>query len=244
MVRSALVVGLAVVLLGAAGGQSSAQVAGQVPVLAPGVHNQRFTRAGAPEVRYAISVPKSHAAGKPVPLVMALHFGGNPFGAGAGMLRVLVGPAFADLGAVIVAPDSIAGAWSSPDNERAVLDLLDAIQTAYRTDPKRVVVTGFSMGGAGVWFMAGRHPDRFSAAIPVAGRPPASAEGWRTPVFAVHSRDDDVVPFAPTETRIRELRGARVRAELVALSRIAHHETHRFADALERAVPWLRETWK
>jgi poly(3-hydroxybutyrate) depolymerase len=214
-------------------------------VVGPGIHNQRFTRPDAPEVRYAISVPREYSPSRPVPLVLALHFGGNPFGAGAGLLRVLVGPAFADLGAIVVAPDSIAGAWSSPENERAVIELLNAVQSSYRTDPKRVAVTGFSMGGAGVWFFAGKYPERFSAAIPVAGRPPAApAASWQMPVFAVHSRDDEVVPFGPTETRIRELRQAGVRAEIVLVSGLAHHETYRFEEPLRRAVPWLRDLWK
>jgi predicted peptidase len=229
----------------AAGADGRAQSPGLVPVVAAGVHNQRFARANGPEVRYAISVPRDYTPSRPAPLVLALHFGGNPFGAGAGLLRVLVGPAFADLGAIIVAPDSVAGPWSSPENERAVIDLLDAVQASYRIDPERVVVTGFSMGGAGVWFFGGKYPDRFSAAIPVAGRPPATgSETWRLPVFAVHSKDDEVVPFGPTDARIRELREAGVRAELVAVSGLAHHETHRFAEPLRRAVPWLRATWK
>jgi predicted peptidase len=225
-----------------------AQAAARVPtvqVLAPGVHNQRLTRANGPEVRYAISVPRDYAPATPAPLVLALHFGGNPFGAGAGMLRVLIDPAFADLGAVIIAPDSIAGGWSSPENEGAVIDLLNAVEAAYRTDPKRVVVTGFSMGGAGVWHFAGKYSERFSAAIPVAGRPAAGTTGgWRTPVLAVHSRNDEVVPIGPAEERIRELRKAGIRAELIAVTGLAHHETARFAEPLRRAVGWLRDTWK
>jgi dienelactone hydrolase len=161
------------------------------------------------------------------------------------MLRVLVGPAFAELGAVIIAPDSIAGAWSSPENEAAAIELLNAVEAAYGTDPKRVVVTGFSMGGAGVWHFAAKYPERFSAAIPVAGRPSAaSPANWRTPVLAIHSRNDEVVFIGPTEERVRELRKAGVRAELIAVRGLAHHETARFAEPLRRAVGWLRETWK
>jgi poly(3-hydroxybutyrate) depolymerase len=236
---------IALAALGVSAHGQSPTPAGEVPVRAPGVHNERFARANGPEVRYAISVPPDYSTARPAPLVLALHFGGNPFGAGAGMLRVLIGPAFADLGAIIVAPDSIAGAWSSPDNERAVIELLDAVQKSYRTDPERVVVTGFSMGGAGVWHFAGKYPERFSAAIPVAGRPSGDAPAnWQLPVFAVHSRDDEVVPIGPTEARIKELRQRRIRAELVVVSGMAHHETARFADPLRRAVPWLRALWK
>ena len=84
-------------------------------------------------------------------------------------------------------------------------------------------------------------PERFSAAIPVSGRPPASTSGWRLPVLAIHSRDDQVAPFEQTEARIAELQNAGVDATLIPLAGITHYETYRFQAALQRAVPWLHE---
>ncbi len=115
---------------------------------------------------------------------------------------------------------------------------------SYSIDAKKVLVTGFSMGGAGVWHFAGKYPDRFSAAVAVAGRPPESAAGWRVPILAVHSRNDEVVPIGPAETRIAELKKAGLRAEFIPLTGISHYETNRFVDGLRRAVPWIKETWK
>jgi predicted peptidase len=100
------------------------------------------------------------------------------------------------------------------------------------------------MGGQGSWQLAEKFPERFSAAIPVAGRPPASAASWRLPVLAIHSRDDQVAPFDLTQARIAELQKAGVNAKLIALTGITHYETSRFRDALREAVPWLREVWK
>lgn len=213
----------------------------------PGIHIQTL-RTGGLSIRYAISIPKDYSVSTPVPLLLALHYGGSPNGAAQGVLLNLVQPAFADLGAIVVAPESVGGSWSTAANERAVNGLLEAVQASYRIDTTRVAVTGFSMGGSGVWYFAGKYPARFSAAIPVAGMPPASAdararEGWRTPVFAVHSRSDEVMPIGPTEIRIKELQHAGVRAELVVLTGISHSQTNRFVDGLRRAVPWLKETW-
>ena len=198
-------------------------------------------------MRYAISIPRNYSGSAPAALILALHFGvqsENAAGAGGDLIRILVGPAFAELGAIIVAPDSVQGDWSSPENEKAVNALLDMVLARYSIDKRRVAVTGFSMGGAGSWHFAGKFPERFSAAIPVAGRPPASAAGWHTPVFAVHSRDDRVVPFGPAQKRIVELQEAGVNAKLIALTGVTHFETYRFRDALRQAVPWLREIWK
>jgi len=212
--------------------------------LAPGMHRLTLERADGPSVEYAIQIPEDYAAENPVPLLLALHFGGNPAGAGASVLQILIGPAFEDLGAIIVAPDSVGGNWSTAENEAAVNALLDSVIAQYAIDEERIAVTGFSMGGAGAWHFGEKYPERFSAIIPVAGRPPASPAGWQLPVLAVHSRDDQVAPYAPAETRIAELKNAGVNANLILLDGITHYETHRFQDALSEAVPWLRGIWE
>ena len=176
-----------------------------------------------------------------------MHYGiGNRDSTGVGndLVKGIIGPALEGLGAIIVAPDSVRGNWSTSENEKAVNALLDMVLAHYSIDKNKIAVTGYSMGGAGSWHFAEKFPDRFSAAIPVAGRPPESAAGWRLPVLAVHSRDDQVVPFDPTQTRIAELQKAGVNAKLIALSGITHYQTNRFKDALRQAVPWLREVWK
>jgi predicted peptidase len=100
------------------------------------------------------------------------------------------------------------------------------------------------MGGTGSWHLAEKFPERFSAALPIASRPPASAVGWRLPVLAIHSRDDQVVPFDPAAARIAELQKVGVNAKLIALTGIAHYEAGRFREPLRQAVPWLQEVWK
>ena len=225
----------------------AAQVERDFPSLTPGLHNMELRRADEPVIRYAISIPRNYSPSILVPLILALHFGvrgGDAAGAGGDVVQILIGPALAELGAIIVAPDSVRGDWSSSENEKAVNALLDAVLAHYSIDKKRVVVTGFSMGGTGSWHFAEKFPERFSAAIPVAGRPPASASGWRLPVLAIHSRDDQVAPFDPTEARIAELQQAGVNAKLIPLTGITHYETYRFRDSLRKAVPWLREVWK
>ena len=226
---------------------AAAQGVDDPPILTSGLHSLSLLRADQPEIHYSISIPRGYSPSNAVPLVLALHFGvagGSAAGAGRDVVQILIGPALAELGAVIVAPDSVRGDWSSPENENAVSALLDMVETRYSIDKKRVVVTGFSMGGAGSWHFAEKFPERFSAVIPIAGRPPASSSGWRLPVLAIHSRDDQVVPFAPTEARIAELQKLGVNAKLIALTGITHFETYRFRDALRQAIPWLREVWK
>ncbi len=226
---------------------AAAQVADDPPAVTPGLHHLTLPRADEPAVRYAIYIPGNYSPSTPAPLILALHFGvrgGDAAGAGGDVVQILIGPALAELGAIIIAPDSMRGDWRSPENEKAVNALLDMVLARYAIDKNKVVVTGYSMGGAGSWHFAEKFPERFSAAIPVAGRPPASASGWRLPVLAIHSRDDQVAPFDPTEARIAELQKSGVNAKLIALTGITHYQTSRFRDALRQAVPWLREVWK
>ncbi len=52
------------------------------------------------------------------------------------------------------------------------LDLFEAladVKTDYRIDENRTLVRGFSMGGAGTWFIASHYGDAFAAAAPGAG---------------------------------------------------------------------------
>jgi predicted peptidase len=228
--------------------QSHAFAGTEVPVFGPGLHTATLERAGKPTIGYALFVPSGSDSEARRPLVLALHFGvqgGPSLGAGRSLVELLIGPAMTAFGAVIVAPDALdKGAWNTPQNEDAVLALLDAVIRSYPIDPKKVIVTGFSMGGAGTWHFAGKYPDRFAAAVPVAGRPAESAGSdrprWRVPVFAVHSRRDQVVPIGPTEARIAELKREGVNAELVALDRPTHFDTSAFTDGVRQAVPWLR----
>jgi len=214
------------------------------PPITQGTHYLNLQRADGPVINYAISIPDNYSPSAPVPLILALHFGGNPRGAGASILQILIDPALSELGAIIVAPDSVGGNWSTPENENAVNTLLDTALAQYAIDEEKIAVTGFSMGGAGSWHFAEKFPERFSAAIPVAGRPPTSATGWQIPVLAIHSRADQVAPFGPTEARIAELQSAGVDATLISLEGITHYQTNRFQAALQQAVPWLGEVWK
>jgi predicted peptidase len=222
---------------------AAAQGVGDLP-LTSGTHYLTLQRTDGPEIDYAISIPDNYSASTPVPLILALHFGGNPNGAGASILQILIGPALSELGAIIIAPDSVGGNWSTLENENAVNALLDTIIAAYAIDEAKIAVSGFSMGGSGSWHIAEKFPERFSAVIPVAGRPPASAAAWQLPVFAIHSRNDEVSPFSPTEERIAELQNMGVDATLIALDGITHYQTNRFQPALREAVPWLDGIWQ
>lgn len=49
------------------------------------------------------------------------------------------------------------------------MEVLDRVQADRKTDPRRVYLTGHSMGGHGTWHLGVTYPDRFAAIAPSAG---------------------------------------------------------------------------
>lgn len=214
----------------------------------PGVHFLTLARNHARDLNYTLAIPNGFTTqSDPLPLIVALHFSGHgqPH-FGASVLTELVGPALHELGAIIAAPDCPAEVWASAGGERAVLDLLDSLLKDYPIQPRRVVLSGYSMGGMGVWYMAARQPDRFSAAIPVSGMPPSDLDpaAWKVPLLAIHSTDDELMPVGPTGLMIDRLRDAGARAGLLLTQGISHFETARFIPHLRTAVAWIRRVWE
>ena len=57
--------------------------------------------------------------------------------------------------------------WDQADSE--VIDILNFVLAHYHADPRRVYLTGVSLGGYGTWYFAGRYPEKFAALLPVVG---------------------------------------------------------------------------
>jgi len=92
-------------------------------------------------------------------------------------------------------PEARTNGWNTMAAD--VMANLDAVLAKYKGDPKRVYLTGISLGGYGTWYLAARHPEKFAAIAPVVGYGvPAQAAALAKPpmpmwVFA-GGRDDGV----------------------------------------------------
>jgi predicted peptidase len=213
---------------------------------APGLYHQIAPETGQ---RYVLSVPEEYAAGLPTPLVLVLHYawsGNLPHYYGEHLLTDVVGPALRDLGALMVAPGCLHRDWSNPESEAQVNYLLDCVGDTYTIDRGKTIVTGYSLGGHGTWYMAARNQGRFAAALPMAAMVPGEAIecSWRVPLYVIHSSADEIVPIEPTVRAVRRLREQGAEVQFVVLEDVTHFETGRYFRPLRDAVPWIRAAWR
>ncbi|MEQ1728432.1 MAG: alpha/beta fold hydrolase [Vicinamibacterales bacterium] len=210
------------------------------------LRNLKMPLADGGDLLYGLSLPDGYVPGQARPLVLALHPGGmRMVYYGSAYTRAVVQPALAGLGAIIVAPDCPTNAWTDATSERAVMALLDRIVREYLIDRARVLVVGFSMGGRGTWFFSSRHPELFTAAIPMAagtGDEPSELLA-RMPTYIIHSRRDEVVPFAPAERNARALERLGRTVVFEPLDTPTHFDMGAYIPALRRAGVWVAARW-
>jgi predicted peptidase len=94
---------------------------------------------------------------------------------------------------IIITPQCPDDDWWDPAR---LMRLLDEVAATYRVDPKRIYVTGLSMGGYGTLDLAATYPDKFAAIAPLSGgEDPDLADRLKTvPAWFFHGDDDRTVP--------------------------------------------------
>ena len=121
--------------------------------------------------------------------------------------------------------------WSdkSPGQEisfylEAVMAMLDAVLSSQPADPERVYATGISMGGFGVWDLAGQFTDRLAAAVPICGGGAERTAPRLTelPIWAWHGDQDEAVPVRYSRRMIEAIRQAGGHPRYTELKGVGH----------------------
>ncbi|MFZ5877601.1 MAG: prolyl oligopeptidase family serine peptidase [Nitrospirota bacterium] len=143
---------------------------------------------------YALYVPESYRAEHAYPLVICLH------GAGFG------GETYLDRwqprlkeGFILACPTIKDAAWWTKHAEELVMAVLAEVSRLYWIDPDRVMLTGMSNGGTGVFVIGLNHADRFAALVPMAsalprGLYPLLDNARHTRFYVIHGARDEVMP--------------------------------------------------
>ena len=87
--------------------------------------------------------------------------------------------------------------WTTPAIQAALLELIDAVTNSYPINEDRLYLTGLSMGAFGSFDLLPQHPDKFAAALLIAGGGNAEEMPLITdlPMWITHSIDDPTVDY-------------------------------------------------
>ena len=181
------------------------------------------------------------------PLILFLH-GAGERGSDLEMVKKHGIPKIAeardDLPFIAVSPQCPEGTtWS--EEMLALEALLDKVQEAYAVDPKRVYLTGLSMGGFGSWHLGALRPERFAAVVPICGggdwffrRIQRVCTLAPVPVWAFHGAKDPVVPVERSVEMVEALRACGGNARLTIYPDADHDAwTRTYED--ESLYDWL-----
>jgi predicted peptidase len=151
------------------------------------------------EAKYVVFVPQDYKDDNPYPLILFLHGSGETKGGTKQPVEVGIGPAIKQrekFPFLTVIPQSQKRSWQADgeDAQRA-LAILEDVQKEYKVDPKRIYLTGLSMGGYGTWSLAAKYPDRWAAIVPICGGgDPKNAEKIKDlPCWCFHGDADTAV---------------------------------------------------
>jgi predicted esterase len=130
---------------------------------------------------------------------------------------------------IVISPQCPAhNSWSAS----MLTDLLDEAMAKYAVDPDRVYVTGLSMGGFGTWDLAAATPQRFAAAVPIAGGddPGDAVRLRRLPLQVFHSSDDPIVPIREDQRIISALQAVGAEVTFTVYPSFSHDSWTRTYD--------------
>jgi predicted peptidase len=233
-----------------------ASVAGPVDVMEARVHND----AKGKTLPYRLFKPAKATADARLPLVLFLHGAGERGDDNQAQLKhgvwSFVRPESQErFPAFVVAPQCAANDkwadvnWGAPshtmaerpaESMRLVMDLVPALLKEFPVDPKRLYVTGLSMGGYGTWDLVMRQPAVWAAAVPVCGGADDSraASVAKLPVWVFHGGNDGVVKTVRSRNIVEALKQAGGTPKYTEYPGVGH-DSWNPAYAEPELLPWL-----
>ncbi len=213
----------------------------------PGMYNLT-TQVDGQTVSYTLRIPAGYDGHTALPVILCLHFGGQPNEFyGGRFLGLIPIPGFGSLAALLVAPTTAQSGWATPTGEAAAFAALAAVEQHLRVDTRRRVVMGYSMGGRGTWHLAAKCRQHFVAAIPMAGTPgEIKLDTLRDlPLYVIHSEADRRVPIEDTAQAVERLHAMGAPVEFARLPSGDHFDYRLVIAALRTKVcPWLETVWQ
>lgn len=208
------------------------------------------------EHRYVVFVPPTYNANRPAPVMLFLHGAGERGADGRVHLNVGLGSMIkareASFPAIAVFPqcENVHGrvleGWltGSADANRA-LKILEQVEKDYRIDPKKRILSGWSMGGFGAWSLAAADPSRWSCLIPLAAGGKAEwAEKLKDlPIWAWHGESDGAVIVNRSREMIDAIKAAGGTPRYTEIPS-GDHDCWKVAFGDDRCIAWMLDPTK
>lgn len=208
-----------------------------------GIHDIEVGIHGGIKGRFTLSIPSSYAHNTPRPLVCILHYAGQPTRFyGRPLLEQLYLAPLDHLEPIIFAPESLGGQWHSAENESFVMNILNAALKSFMIDRKKITISGYSMGGVGVFHYINAYPDVFSNGISLAGCPSGRLKP-QSPILMLASVSDDIFSYEQIHKECAIANGKGYPVTLTSVSASNHYDVQSFSAAMPRAIVWLCEQW-
>ncbi|HEY2250489.1 MAG TPA: alpha/beta hydrolase-fold protein, partial [Planctomycetaceae bacterium] len=171
--------------------------------------------------KYTVFVPHHYTPAKKWPVILFLHGAGERGSDGVLPTTIGIGPIVhqreANFPFVVVFPQCedmhgrLLKGWSTDTADGARgLKILEQVEKDYSIDPKREILTGWSMGGYGAWEWGANSPERWLSVVPVsAGGDKAWGEKLKNvSIWAWHGAKDRSVRVERSREMIEAVRAA------------------------------------
>ena len=177
---------------------------------------------------FHVFTPANAEKAKKLPMILFLHGRGER---GDDIRKFPVnGPvAFAkknDFPFLVVAPQCLVGKnnkgwWNVNDIDL----LLEHVKKTYPVDPKRIYLTGLSMGGFGSWSYAAKHPQKVAAVAPICGggNPGLAKNYGKLPIWAFHGDKDKIVKLSASQRMVDAIKEVNGNAKLTIYPGVKHN---------------------
>jgi hypothetical protein len=128
-----------------------------------------------------------------------------------------------------------------------VMDVLNHVKKTLRIDPRRIYITGLSLGGFGTWTTLGANPGVFAAAVPICA-------GWNAlskacaiasenvPVWGFHGDKDAIVSYTVTTKMVNAINACTPKPSPLAKATIFAGLGHNIWDKVYNetsAINWM-----
>ncbi len=211
---------------------------------------RRAYRAGGELFPYSIHLPADWSPDKTYPLLVFLHGSGQDDRALAGNPN----PG----GFIVAAPNGrdVSNCFATSEAQLDIRRVIEDVEANFKIDPRHVLLSGFSMGGYGVYRTFWEDPERYCALAILSGHPDLGSQ-WggdpkmcpdftqernlgkftTVPIFVYHTRGDVNCPYELTAGVVEKLRVAG--ADVTFAVNDGGHGTMP-ADIVQNYFEWLR----